>query len=110
MSRIGILTFLHNGNYGSSLQAYALQSVIAGMGYSCEHMDYRPDTREKMVNMLRCGNSPKLLVDGWRKRKVRGSQAGMRDKMRLIDAFYEKHMKRSRPCASKKELEALSGE
>ncbi len=110
MSRIGILTFLHNGNYGSSLQAYALQSVIAGMGYSCEHMDYRPDAREKIVNLLRSGNSPKLLLDGWRKRQVQGAQAGMRTKMQRIEAFYEKHMRRSRPCANKRELEAVSRE
>ena len=36
MSRIGILTFLHNGNYGSSLQAFALQRVIQNMGYEAE--------------------------------------------------------------------------
>ena len=30
MARIGIITFLHNDNYGSSLQAYALQQAISG--------------------------------------------------------------------------------
>ena len=28
MSSVGVMTFLHNDNYGSSLQAYALQQVI----------------------------------------------------------------------------------
>ena len=28
MARVGIITFLHNDNYGSSLQAYALQRTI----------------------------------------------------------------------------------
>ena len=39
MARIGIMTFLHNDNYGSSLQAYALQRVIRTLGYDCEHID-----------------------------------------------------------------------
>ena len=43
MARIGIMTFLHNDNYGSSLQAYALQRVIRTLGYECEHIDYLPD-------------------------------------------------------------------
>ena len=46
MARIGIMTFLHNDNYGSSLQAYALQRVIRTLGYDCEHIDYRPDRAE----------------------------------------------------------------
>ena len=28
MSSVGVMTFLHNDNYGSSLQAYALQQAI----------------------------------------------------------------------------------
>ena len=43
MSSVGVMTFLHNDNYGSSLQAYALQQVIREMGHECEHIDYQPD-------------------------------------------------------------------
>ena len=53
MSRVGIITFLHNDNYGSTLQAYALQRVISEMGYDCEHLDYAPDRTEKIRNLLR---------------------------------------------------------
>ena len=108
MSRIGILTFLYNGNYGSSLQAYALQRVIRGMGYDCEHIDYRPDTSEKIRNMLRCGNSPRLLLDGIRKRQVREAQAGMREKHRRILSFYESRMTLSPLCRNRKELAEIS--
>ena len=108
MSRIGILTFLYNGNYGSSLQAYALQRVIRGMGYDCEHLNYRPDTSEKIRNMLRCGNSPRLLLDGIRKRQVREAQAGMREKHRRILSFYESRMTLSPLCRNRKELAEIS--
>ncbi len=106
--RIGILTFLHNGNFGSSLQAYALQRVIRQMGYECEQIDYRPDNREKVMNMIRCGNSPKLLKDGIRKRKVRAEQPGAREKQERILDFYARRMTLSRPCSNRKELAALS--
>ena len=32
MARAGIITFLHNNNYGSSLQAYALQRTLRELG------------------------------------------------------------------------------
>ena len=106
--RIGILTFLHNGNYGSSLQAYALQRVIRQMGYDCEQIDYQPDNREKVMNMIRCGNSPKLLLDGIRKRKVQAEQPGARKKQERILDFYSRRMTLSSPCRNRKELASLS--
>lgn len=108
MKRVGILTFLHNGNYGSSLQAYALQRVIRQMGYDCEHLDYRPDRREKILNLIRSGNSLKLLMDGVKKRKVRGTREGMREKLRQINAFYDRKMTLSGPCVNREELDKAS--
>ena len=110
MSRVGIITFLHNGNYGSSLQAYALQRVVREAGHECSHIDYRPDTREKILNMIRCGNSPRLLLDGKKKRQVQGAQAGIREKYRAIDDFYARKMRLSSPCRNRGELERISGD
>ena len=87
MKKVGVLTFLHNGNYGSSLQAYALQKVIRDMGYDCEHIDYDPDIPEKILNMVRCGNSVKLLLDGMKKREAMGKQEGLKEKRRRILSF-----------------------
>lgn len=39
--KIGILTMHKIYNYGSSLQAYALQKSIIGMGYECNIIDYK---------------------------------------------------------------------
>ena len=109
MSRIGVLTFLHNGNYGSSLQAYALQQVLQNMGYECEHIDYQPDVTEKALNMIRCGNSPKLLLDGSRKRRVRERQDGMQKKHQMILGFYERRMKLSPVCRNRSDLRKIAG-
>ncbi len=106
MKKVGIITFLHNGNYGSTLQAYALQRVIREMGYDCEHIDYRPDTAEKLRNLLRSGNHWKLVLDGLKKRQVAAGQAGARVKLEAIPAFYASHMQLSPVCRNAGELKA----
>ena len=110
MSRVGILTFLHNDNYGSTLQAYALQRVIRELGHECEHLDYAPDRTEKIRNLLQSGNSPKLILDGLRKRSVKAGQEGARLKSASIPAFYEQRMKLSPRCRNAKELRTVCGE
>ena len=71
MTRIGIMTFLHNDNFGSVLQALALQRALRSLGYGAEHIDYRPSRMEKARNLMRSGNSPALVLEGMRKRGVR---------------------------------------
>ncbi len=104
MAGIGIITFLHNDNFGSTLQAWALQHVLLGMGHRCEHIDYRPDRAEKLRNLICSGNRPGLILEGMRKRQVRSGQTGARAKSEAIPAFYEREMRLSRPCRNQKEL------
>ena len=108
--KIGILTFLHNQNFGSSLQAYALQRVIGEMGYVCEHIDYQPSGKEKLVNLLSSGNHWELVAEGIRKRLVRRSHPEAREKSRAIPAFYERRMKLSPRCADREDLKRQSEE
>lgn len=109
MAKVGVITFLHNDNFGSSLQAYALQRVIRESGYDCEHLDYRPDTSEKILNMLRSGNHPKLILEGLRKRNVRNGIEGARQKSRSIPEFYRRRMNMSFECRNGRELKTQSG-
>lgn len=41
MKKVGIITFHAAHNYGSMLQAYALQQVVLGMGCDCEIINFR---------------------------------------------------------------------
>lgn len=107
MSSIGIITFLHNDNFGSSLQAYALQRVLREGGFDAEHIDYRPDTAEKIRNLIRTGNNPGLILDGLRKRSVRKDQKGAERKSKAIPAFYAERMKMSPPCRNGAELKRI---
>ena len=110
MKKAGIITFLHNNNFGSTLQAYALQKSIADIGYDCVHLDYRPDTKEKILNLLRSGNDLKLVTEGMKKRSVQTGQAGARMKSESFDMFYGKHMKLTSVCRNRTDLKKQSAE
>ena len=108
MKKVGIITFLHNDNYGSSLQAYALQRTIRELGYECIHLDYQPDRKEKIRNLVTSGNNLKLIAEGLRKRSVKSGRQGAREKSGAIPAFYGKHMRLSSPCRNQAELKAAA--
>lgn len=104
MARIGIMTFLHNDNYGSILQAWALQNAVRSLGYDAEHIDYVPSQTEKMKNLLCSGNSPRLILDGMKKRSAaRGLNEG-------FDEFRQTQMILSPICRDQSALahQALS--
>lgn len=96
--RVGVITFLHNENYGSTLQAWALQRTLKALGCQAEHIDYRPSRQEKLVNLIRSGNSPALILEGMRKRAVKSAQTGAKQKAASFDAFYAENMHLSAPC------------
>ena len=56
MKKIAILTWLHNGNYGSILQAYALQKYLRNEGYAVNNIDLNPSIFEKVKNCIQQGN------------------------------------------------------
>ena len=41
MKKVGIITFHAAHNYGSMLQAYALQQTVLKLGYECEIINFR---------------------------------------------------------------------
>jgi len=52
MKKVGIITFHASHNYGSMLQAYALQQVILGMGYDCEIINFRSAVQKEMYKPI----------------------------------------------------------
>ena len=43
---VGLISWHYYTNVGSNLQAYALAKVIKDLGYSCEYINYRKNTRK----------------------------------------------------------------
>ena len=60
--KIAVLTWLNNGNYGSLLQAYALQKFLLNNKYLVKHIDYKPSIKYKLLNWVKSKNSPKLFI------------------------------------------------
>lgn len=77
MNKVGIITFHAAHNYGSSLQAYALQNTISNLGYDCEIINFRTEAQKDQYTPLtrRKGfkyvlkNAYFLLNYSWRKAK-----------------------------------------
>ena len=104
MTRIGMMTFLHNDNYGSILQAWALQQTLKDMGYDAVHIDYMPSAKEKIRNMLTSGNSPKLIIEGMRKKSATGKMHGG------FTEFRQKQLTATKPCRDQQALQAAAKE
>lgn len=92
MIRIGMMTFLHNDNYGSILQAWALQQTLLDMGFDATHIDYAPSKQEKIRNLLLSGNSPKLILEGMRKKSATSKMHGG------FDEFRKENIRTTDPC------------
>lgn len=63
MKKIAILTWLHNGNYGTVLQAYALQKFLRNEGYNVQNIDLLPTVVQKFLNLIKQGNPPYLFLE-----------------------------------------------
>ncbi len=104
MTRIGMMTFLHNDNYGSILQAWALQRTLTALGFDTTHIDYAPSKQEKIRNLLLSGNSPKLILEGVRKKSATGKMHGG------FDEFRHEHIPTTAPCRDHAALAAASAD
>lgn len=80
MKKVGIITFHASHNYGSMLQAYALQQVILNMGYQCEIINfrtegqkhfYRPFWRDSRWRLkIKALLYPRIAIDDIRKHRL----------------------------------------
>lgn len=61
MKKVGIITFHASHNYGSMLQAYALQQTVLSLGYECEIINLRTLIQRKNYR-------PYFIHIGWIKR------------------------------------------
>ena len=111
--KIGILTWLHNGNYGSILQAYALQKALRNQGYQTENIDYAPSTVKKVENLIKNKNSLKLFLEKWDAycaKKVAGSPRELSEKQKKFDDFRENYINITQQYSSPKEVATIDGE
>lgn len=91
MKKIAILTWLHNGNFGSILQAYALQRYLRNEGYEVNNIDLCPSIVEKIANCLHQGNPFLSLVKekkvSWDARKACSDKKALACRIEKFDDF-----------------------
>lgn len=78
--KVGIITFHASHNYGSMLQAYALQQTVMKLGHECEIINFRTERQKRFYRpfylfegwrpKLKALVFPKLAFDDWRKYRL----------------------------------------
>ncbi|SHJ13721.1 polysaccharide pyruvyl transferase family protein [Parasporobacterium paucivorans] len=57
MKNIGIITFHRALNYGSALQAYALNKYLNNQGYRAETIDFQTKAQKNLYSLMECSHS-----------------------------------------------------
>lgn len=111
MKKIAKLTWLHNGNFGSVLQAVALQRYLIEQGYDVTDLDYNASISEKLKNWFKNKNSPKLFLGKFEEMKRKQDQkktAKFKKREEKFSEFEAKWLKRSKLCHNPQEIKMES--
>ena len=108
MKKVGIITVHRLPNWGSTLQAYALQRVINGLGFETENIDYRYPNEFHWERGKNWGRKPPLILKSVAlsiKNKIMYTlHLKARPQMQLLNKFINSNMKLSRKYSSFDEL------
>lgn len=111
--RIATLTWYSGNNYGSTMQAYALQETLTRLGHETEILSYSP-TKSENWKLKFLNHSVKATVDYkinelYVKLRSGSAEAGCSN-MHLFDDFRAQQMRFSRPCSTKAEMAEIGRE
>lgn len=94
--KVGILTFHASHNYGSMLQAYALQQTVIGLGHECEIINFRTErqrrfyrpfyTKGGLRSKVKALLYPRIAFNDYRKYQF--FEHFLHDKLRLSEQQY----------------------
>ena len=104
--KIAILTWLYNGNYGTLLQAYALQGFLKREGYDVSNINYKPSAIEKAKNLIKCHNSFSLFkekFDGYLSKK-QGQPELLCQRNKAFEQFLRKNFNLTKEYSKPNEL------
>ena len=95
MKSIGIITYHHYYNYGTMLQAYALQKKVELLGYASELIDFKQNNTPTKLQLLKIRT--KRLPAYIREHKKYATLAASKDKFsernQAYEQFYQKFLK-----------------
>ena len=111
MMKVYTQTWYRGNNYGSVLQAYALQHTISDMGYACSVLNYKP-TKADMWKLKFINHSLKetiqYKINEYLMKKNGASEAV--NNLSLFDDFCAQHMQITPPCSTAPEIARICGD
>lgn len=113
MKKIAIMTWLYNENYGSILQAYALQHFLRSEGYEAEDINYKPSLKTKLKNWTVNRNSPKLYIGKLKSlylNKTCKKPEELKKRSKRFEEFKRKNMKLSCLYQSPQDLKVINSQ
>lgn len=94
MKTIGIITYHHYYNYGTMLQALALQEKVEQLGYQTELIDFKQDNSLSRYEMLklRIKRMPVYIKERKKYRALADSREKIKEKNELFEQFYKTYL------------------
>ena len=94
MKTIGIITYHHYYNYGTMLQALALQEKVEQLGYQAELIDFKQDNSLSRYEMLklRIKRMPEYIKERKKYRALADSREKIKEKNELFEQFYKTYL------------------
>ena len=94
MKTIGIITYHHYYNYGTMLQALALQEKVEQLGYQAELIDFKQDNSQSRYEMLklRIKRMPVYIKERKKYRALADSREKIKEKNELFEQFYKTYL------------------
>lgn len=94
MKTIGIITYHHYYNYGTMLQAYALQKKVCELGYAAELIDFKQDNSLSMVEkiQLRIRRLPVYIKETDKYRTLAKAKQYFALRTNKFEEFYQREL------------------
>lgn len=95
MKSVGIITYHHYYNYGTMLQAYALQKKIELLGYSSELIDFKQNNTPSVLQLLgiRFKRMPTYIMEHKKYSILAASKNKFLERNHAYEEFYKKYLK-----------------
>ena len=94
MKTIGIITYHHYYNYGTMLQAYALQRKVCELGYDAELIDFKQDNSLSIVRkiQLRIRRLPVYIKEADKYRTLTKAKQYFALRINKFEEFYQREL------------------
>lgn len=105
MEKVGIITWFKHNNYGTVLQAYALQEKIISFGDEAKLINYSTRIKKTMIHEMNINFIISKLSDEMLKRKYKNNYSKVNKK---FDDFRNKYLNFTDECDNHIELKEIS--